>query len=1345
MRHSLKVMERNASSSNYGGGDDTSLGILNMDRLKVFGDLSNESFKNTYKSVANGGTDRRISDRLNMERKKALEALQKSVGKSSDVFKKPFEVTANKENMRSIINNASNTENSMPLDHTDYVPFRRPNTINISDLVTDETINLETTSSNPPSACKEAKISFEPSEMTGRSTLYKKEIRNSKATTAETKQKLKNLTVEEILASSFATKTRNLCKTLNGGEPSLDPSGALDVAADKLLSMSSVSSSSVCSSFGDGQEKSLPRTADMSISKQSLSQLSFNGGAGGSSFAFSAGAGTGDESGFSNEEFAPGELMQSILIMDEISWAEEYAAIPAKTLSQQAKEKAAVSGESISNGFDSPSASNSILAGDPNFSVGNFFHMRSENIWDIVKSKSPEKCRTPFALMDDEDSNMVTTSNVVSDGSASVAVTPQIDNKTYTRVSSQIHLNHESKDSGNASENSYLLSKSAIGRALENMDNRSGSEKSLAPPNASNAGTKVKDHVISTFENKHTASAMENSYLLSMSAIDRALENLDMDPKNTSTNKLTGHLMMQATKSKSCLNPQLTQHDKTVSNCNGSNFSPRPKSGLSLCADFKLGSQEIANNILENKENVDPITGRGSDGSRVDLSDTISFTESLLNSSDMKKMERSHAQQQPRSPLSPIELTSAVPNIRVVEATVDDGEEADNDEWPGTPKQNVSRRVRRKSPRDRSPLHANVSDSPVDARTPVNFRSSRSSVYDKRPALNCVKETKSLCSTRLDGDPRNADCDFGISPNLSSSKLGSTLAGRNGGAQLSPRNAGELRVESSPLSSLSSSRYHLSSPTPVLDTTSNSERQLLTPTGGLSERKAASSPVGSEASSTCSYSTMHSARSVTSSSNMRSISRCSSSSEFSHRDGKQVPLKVTTLELSWGSIKLRSDSRKSMQIKNIVNKRLVIRIEVIGPGFQIVNSERNNTITLHSQECRSINISFCPTVRGVAIGKLLFYAPTGAAAIVQPFLDVALYGYGGNASIVPQNILMGPVGSPFITMGDICELAQPLERSISFYNKGPLLAFAVVSIDSLGLLLPRLSDAFEIYPKKILIPPQQTIEARITFKPRREDIRKMLKKMRNVLTLANMRVICGDEANRQRIRRLLCQMSEKERSKMSSNVLDMLWTEFEGETEMKELADIQENPSVAMDLTSGFRIHEILLTINYDSMDETADASSLFLPEGDETVLFRTVVCAADSPTPPTSSSLGTVNEMYEESTESEERVASSSTQQNMWSVKPANLEINVSRRQERVSLFVFNGFKSRQYFEVSCNRKQLLRFLPSEGYVAPDNGQIEIVVNVNASAMQEDYRGDIFIMVYMENERIVVPVKFVE
>ena len=112
-----------------------------------------------------------------------------------------------------------------------------------------------------------------------------------------------------------------------------------------------------------------------------------------------------------------------------------------------------------------------MIAGDPNFSVGKFFNMRSDNIWNIVKSKSPDKCHTPVALVDEADNTVTTTELEISTG---IPITPKIDNKTYTRVqmpsiqenTSIGSSNRESKRLENTTDKSYLLSISAIDRAL---------------------------------------------------------------------------------------------------------------------------------------------------------------------------------------------------------------------------------------------------------------------------------------------------------------------------------------------------------------------------------------------------------------------------------------------------------------------------------------------------------------------------------------------------------------------------------------------------------------------------------------------------------------------------------------------------------------------------------------------------------------------------------------------------------------------------------------------------------------------------------------------------------------
>lgn len=410
---------------------------------------------------------------------------------------------------------------------------------------------------------------------------------------------------------------------------------------------------------------------------------------------------------------------------------------------------------------------------------------------------------------------------------------------------------------------------------------------------------------------------------------------------------------------------------------------------------------------------------------------------------------------------------------------------------------------------------------------------------------------------------------------------------------------------------------------------------------------------------------------------------------------------------------MRKNANKSMQIKNTSDKRLIVKVDVSGPGFQIVNNQ-GNLITLQSQECRSVCLSFCPTVIGAAVGVLSFSAPNSPAS--QTYLDVPLYGYGGTASLIPQNILRGPIGAPFLTMGDLKDLSGPLEKTFKIYNKGPLHGFAVIIIDSFGLDMPRLRDAIEVSPNKVLIPPEGVANIRVTLKPRRDDIKKIIKKITDVLALANMRIICGDEPSRQRIRNLIRMMKEEEKSKFTSKSLDRVWASFPGEKPIDDLETLKEKSDVALDMISSLRIHEIALTLNHYKLDETAD-STLVFPDADETVVFRTF-CSTSSPT----QMLDPVDEEQEHNSES-------------WSVRPNCLEF-----EPPMKFAVKNDSAKRKLFEISCNY-DLFRFSPSKMYVEPGK---EVQVDVLSQSEKPGIlpNDDIYIYVYTQNERVSVPVK---
>ncbi|KAH8319482.1 hypothetical protein KR067_011180 [Drosophila pandora] len=1147
------------SNGNGSYMDQNSLGILNMDNLKVFGDLS--SFSKSGRRSTAGRDASGVQERLKAERLRAMEALEKP---------RPSRLSQSRPTAASV----------------------RSST-NISELVTDETIDLNSSGSFAlvTPAPKGSNVSFEPAEITGRSTLCGR------------REKTKpSVSVADILKSSFVEKARLLEKKLQNASQ-----------LDASYHLSRINSTNLTDSFNCS--RSLPRTAD-------LSDLSLNGG-GGFSFGSASVAGT-----VLDESFAPAELMQSKLVQGEISWAQEFTAMPTATMSNQAIQKMAAPPPASDI---ETSVSNSVLAGDPDFSLGNYFQTRSENLFNIVNNNtSPDRVRSVQPLME-PDSNQTL--------SSTGAKTPQPENRTYTKP-------QETAGSSHLGQN--LMRKMQQDRIQAVLKSNNAQTEPKRPPSSSE--------------------------ILSLSAIDKALRDLDLN-SDTSTVEVVNHLW---------------EHGR------GNNFQ----------------EDEENKENLENKENQDRSRADRTLCSSKKLSDTMSFTDSLLNSTDFRHLQQSIS----RKPLSPLADHPQITISRADTEPVDAEAEADIDEWPSTPVKDPQRRVRRTkvSPRRASPASSDgvrpltgtedENENEDEDKTPVNHK--RVSISTSVGLL--PRNPTSLSSTRLDGCDAavasSTERDFGISPSLSKN--------------LSPM--------SSPRSCLSS---------PLLDSTTSSERRILM--NGVA-RKANSSPAGSEASSISGSVRTRGpgGASISSVTAPRSISRCSNSSEFSHRDGKLLPLKVTNTSLCWGSTKLRTDVRKCMKVKNTADKRLVIRLGIQGPGFQLVGSD-SSTITLQAMECRSVVVNFCPTVCGAAIGALSFYAPVGAHNCSQPGLEIPLYGYGGSASIAIQGLLKGPVGASFLTIGDVCDLsAGPLTASLRFHNKGPLTAFVCISVDSTVLMKLRLSEAFEVKPSRMILPPNCEANVQILFRPNREDMKNILKKTAQVLTLANMRIFCGDEPNRQRMRSLVQRMSSREREKYTSPMLENMWGSFPEEQHVRNIGLLNEPPDFILDLVTMVRIIDVALTLNRD-FDESDESSLLFLPEAEETVLFRTI-CAANSPTPTQSNLLEPVDELLEADTTT---ITGLPVDRN-WSVQPASLELNASNFSVG-TLSVINSFSSRQLIEVNCSVPDLVRVNPSECYVAPDGGQADIEVRLLRPPRRDLLSKEPLITVSMENERITVPLSF--
>ncbi|GAB0100211.1 hypothetical protein DMENIID0001_162160 [Sergentomyia squamirostris] len=408
----------------------------------------------------------------------------------------------------------------------------------------------------------------------------------------------------------------------------------------------------------------------------------------------------------------------------------------------------------------------------------------------------------------------------------------------------------------------------------------------------------------------------------------------------------------------------------------------------------------------------------------------------------------------------------------------------------------------------------------------------------------------------------------------------------------------------------------------------------------------------------------------------RTASTLSTASEFNHQEG-YLPLKGTHKELSWGSVRLRTSVTKSIQIKNTSPKRLVFRAVIDGPGFQFSSADvPQMSITLQPQECRALWIVFCPTVKGPAIGSLIFKPPSPESNVKR---IIPLYGYGGHASVVIKGLQQGPVGSKFLPMGDMRSLTRYFEQTITAYNRGSVASFASISIDNTRAGQRCFTTSVTVSPSQVIIPPMCSVKITLTFRPQRDELKEMLKmqKTTDVILIANLIVTTGDEPTRHRMKKLLKECPDH--AVTSSTVLSHLFNHFTREQMIDHLDDLTEHPSAIVDLVQGFRSIEIALTMNNGTDDTLMDASG-WMADNEDTILFKTI------------QEMGT--EVDEEDDDND------SPNEDLIRVGPREIFWESFERETR-TISIKSMSRRQLLFKMDTSHPHLVEFLPAEGEIA--------------------------------------------
>lgn len=305
----------------------------------------------------------------------------------------------------------------------------------------------------------------------------------------------------------------------------------------------------------------------------------------------------------------------------------------------------------------------------------------------------------------------------------------------------------------------------------------------------------------------------------------------------------------------------------------------------------------------------------------------------------------------------------------------------------------------------------------------------------------------------------------------------------------------------------------------------------------------------------------------------RTVSQISNGSEFSE---EALPLKVkkSRLKLSFPSVKLCQSATRSISIQNGSNKKLPLRVKIRGAGFSIPPCDDFRMIPL---EARSFEVKFMPTSVGPVIGQLIFELATNNNVSKV----ITLYGYGGHSSIRIDGIHRGPMGPPFLTMGMMRMLNKPMEEQFRLTNLGDLPGFATLTFEKSKFNDFSLTESLSMSPEEVRLSPGESVEVTVRFKASKEEIHKIIGLGKEVATVGEIFLICGDEPTRLRVL--------KSSAALPQEILNFLPKKIEHDAALKrELVLFNENldRSKLQLIIEKMKTQQISLTVNR-SLDET--------------------------------------------------------------------------------------------------------------------------------------------------------------
>ncbi|XP_061379375.1 uncharacterized protein LOC116771445 isoform X2 [Danaus plexippus] len=304
---------------------------------------------------------------------------------------------------------------------------------------------------------------------------------------------------------------------------------------------------------------------------------------------------------------------------------------------------------------------------------------------------------------------------------------------------------------------------------------------------------------------------------------------------------------------------------------------------------------------------------------------------------------------------------------------------------------------------------------------------------------------------------------------------------------------------------------------------------------------------------------------------------------------KTFPIKTNYNNMSW----VRNE-RKELSLKNISNKKIQIRCQIVGEGFQIdlpgVESRGSCILTFSACECRPLPIIFSPKSSKPHVATLhLVYDKSSEFS-----RKIKLHGSSGGSLIR---------WSALLTYGDTA-LAQASARTptaLSLYNKGHSAAFVCAAVQ-FNLQYRFLSGEAQLLGSKCVVRARSkhSLTLRLPWS-------KLERRARPGSALANVSVLAGPEIIRRRILRILRSESTNGEPDLSllPEHLHIITHTFEGEDPSADnyLENFSETKASLNELIESLQE----LSAKIDLPQELPDDNTIVLT--DDTVVEHYTLC----------------------------------------------------------------------------------------------------------------------------------------